>query len=180
MELRKWKTNSVELRDKWREAGLEIDEEKYSINDNSALTPCKVLGLAWDSDLDVFQFGTRSLEKFLSKTNCCNFINGPKQAVLQFQDNSFQFAFYLRQLTPRLADTMSQKRKNDPNNCEICYFRDSTPRCNMDNHVVAQIKDNLMHCVFCDGFFRDKRAFAKHMHKVHFPDVISVEFEKEE
>ncbi|KAF8784638.1 hypothetical protein HNY73_010289 [Argiope bruennichi] len=68
MELRKWKTNSVELRDKWREAGLEIDEEKYSINDNSALTPCKVLGLAWDSDLDVFPFDTRSSEKFLSKT----------------------------------------------------------------------------------------------------------------
>ncbi|KAF8790593.1 hypothetical protein HNY73_005590 [Argiope bruennichi] len=67
MELRKWKINSVELRDKWKEVGLEIDEEKYSINDNSALTSCKVRGLSWESDLDVFQFDTRSLEKFLSK-----------------------------------------------------------------------------------------------------------------
>ncbi|KAF8796336.1 hypothetical protein HNY73_000720 [Argiope bruennichi] len=67
VELRKWKTTSVDLRDKWREAGLEIDKEKYSINDNSALSLCKVLELVWDSDSDVFQFEIRSLEKFLSK-----------------------------------------------------------------------------------------------------------------
>ncbi|KAF8789814.1 hypothetical protein HNY73_007724 [Argiope bruennichi] len=96
MELRKWKTNSVELRDKWREAGLEIDEEKYSINDNSALTPCKVLGLAWDSDLDVFQFDTRSLEKFLSKK-----INS-KRYVLQVAGRIFDPVGFLGPFTIKI------------------------------------------------------------------------------
>ncbi|GBN44277.1 hypothetical protein AVEN_211376-1 [Araneus ventricosus] len=67
MNLRKWKTNSVELRDRWRKEGLEIDESNYSVNDNSTLTPCKVLGLSWDSDLDIFYFDAQNLEKFLSR-----------------------------------------------------------------------------------------------------------------
>ncbi|XP_055931694.1 uncharacterized protein LOC129962029 isoform X2 [Argiope bruennichi] len=96
MELRKWKTNSVELRDKWREVGLEIDEEKYSINDNSALTPCKVLGLAWDSDLDIFQFDTRSLEKFLSKK-----INS-KRYVLQVAGRIFDPVGFLGPFTIKI------------------------------------------------------------------------------
>ncbi|GBO06104.1 hypothetical protein AVEN_55895-1 [Araneus ventricosus] len=67
MNLRKWETNSVELRDRWRKERLEIDESNYSVNDNSALTPFKVLGLPWDSDLDIFYFETLNLEKFLSR-----------------------------------------------------------------------------------------------------------------
>ncbi|GBM11079.1 hypothetical protein AVEN_206495-1 [Araneus ventricosus] len=67
MNLRKWKTNSVELRDRWRKEGLEIDDSNYSVNDNSTLTPCKVLGLSWDSDLDIFYFDAQNLEKFLSR-----------------------------------------------------------------------------------------------------------------
>ncbi|KAF8788533.1 hypothetical protein HNY73_006564 [Argiope bruennichi] len=96
MELRKWKINSVELRDKWREAGLEMDEENYSINDNSALTPCKVLGLAWDSDLDIFQFDTRSLEKFLSKK-----INS-KRYVLQVAGRIFDPVGFLGPFTIKI------------------------------------------------------------------------------
>ncbi|CAL1262170.1 unnamed protein product, partial [Larinioides sclopetarius] len=75
MNLRKWKTNSVELRDKWIKEGLEIDDSNYSVTDNSTVTPCKVLGLSWDSDLDNFYFDTKNLEKFLSKrTNTKRYI----------------------------------------------------------------------------------------------------------
>ncbi|GBN56381.1 hypothetical protein AVEN_73426-1 [Araneus ventricosus] len=69
MNLRKWKINSVELRDRWRKQGLEIDKSNYSVNDNSALTPCKVLGLSWDSDLDIFYFEAQNLEEIPFKKN---------------------------------------------------------------------------------------------------------------
>lgn len=64
----KWKTNSYELREKWEECDLHVDEITNNLNlSNRNLIPSNVLGVDWYSNSDMFSFKTQNLENFFSK-----------------------------------------------------------------------------------------------------------------
>ncbi|GFS65861.1 uncharacterized protein TNCV_390871 [Trichonephila clavipes] len=52
MILRKWQTNSPELRDRWKEIGMDIGQSVES--KTQTLVPSKILGVAWNPDQDTF------------------------------------------------------------------------------------------------------------------------------
>ncbi|GFW72419.1 reverse transcriptase domain-containing protein [Trichonephila clavipes] len=63
--LRKWQTNSPELRDRWIEIGMDIGQSVES--KTQTLAPSKILGVAWNPDQDTFYFDTGGIIKFLKK-----------------------------------------------------------------------------------------------------------------
>ncbi|GFW51671.1 uncharacterized protein TNCV_1186031 [Trichonephila clavipes] len=65
MILRKWQTNSPELRDRWKEIGMDIGQSVES--KTQTLAPSKILGVAWNPDQDTFYFDTGGIIKFLKK-----------------------------------------------------------------------------------------------------------------
>ncbi|GFX47237.1 integrase catalytic domain-containing protein [Trichonephila clavipes] len=65
MILRKWQTNSPELRDRWKEIGMDIGQSVES--KTQTLVPSKILGVAWNPDQDTFYFDTGGIIKFLKK-----------------------------------------------------------------------------------------------------------------
>ncbi|GFV21971.1 integrase catalytic domain-containing protein [Trichonephila clavipes] len=65
MILRKWQTNSPQLRDRWKEIGMDIGQSVES--KTQTLVPSKILGVAWNPDQDTFYFDTGDIIKFLKK-----------------------------------------------------------------------------------------------------------------
>ncbi|GFW74357.1 uncharacterized protein TNCV_2412561 [Trichonephila clavipes] len=65
MILRKWQTNSPELRDRWKEIGMDIGQSVES--KTQTLAPSKILGVAWNPDQNTFYFDTGGIIKFLKK-----------------------------------------------------------------------------------------------------------------
>ncbi|GFW74375.1 uncharacterized protein TNCV_2412741 [Trichonephila clavipes] len=61
MILRKWQTNSPELRDRWKEIGMDISQSVES--KTQTLVPSKILGVAWNPDQDTFYFDTGDSSK---------------------------------------------------------------------------------------------------------------------
>ncbi|GFS89345.1 uncharacterized protein TNCV_3400091 [Trichonephila clavipes] len=55
----KWQTNSPELRDRWKEIGMDIGQSVES--KTQTLVPSKILGVAWNPDQDTFYFDTGEL-----------------------------------------------------------------------------------------------------------------------
>ncbi|KAF8785684.1 hypothetical protein HNY73_011197 [Argiope bruennichi] len=60
MVLRKWQTNSVPLRERYKQSGIETDDTKGNIS--GCGVPCKVLGLTWDPDKDLIFFDVNKLK----------------------------------------------------------------------------------------------------------------------
>lgn len=61
---RKWKSNSYELRQRWEEHGLYVDEFTDKLNRSKPhLIPSNILGFAWDY-CDMLSFNTQNLDKF--------------------------------------------------------------------------------------------------------------------
>ncbi|GFU62316.1 integrase catalytic domain-containing protein [Trichonephila clavipes] len=65
MILRKWQTNSPELRDRWKEIGMDIGQSVES--KTQTLAPSKILGVAWNPDQDTF---TLTLEILIQELWC--------------------------------------------------------------------------------------------------------------
>ncbi|XP_055924888.1 uncharacterized protein LOC129956901 [Argiope bruennichi] len=65
MILRKWQTNSFELRDRWKDIGMDIGPSIEPKNET--FMPSKVLGVVWNPDRDLFHFDAKGLIQFLSK-----------------------------------------------------------------------------------------------------------------
>ncbi|GBN88371.1 hypothetical protein AVEN_242099-1 [Araneus ventricosus] len=64
MILRKWQTNSKELREDWKKVGIETHEDKTTLARGGV--PTKVLGLAWDPDKDIIFFDVSKLMNILA------------------------------------------------------------------------------------------------------------------
>ncbi|GBO22189.1 hypothetical protein AVEN_54003-1 [Araneus ventricosus] len=64
MILRKWQTNSKELREDWKKVGIETHEDKTTLARGGV--PTKVLGLAWDADKDIIFFDVSKLMNILA------------------------------------------------------------------------------------------------------------------
>lgn len=65
MLLRKFQTNNRELRELWKQFGINVEEEKESICQSAF--PFKVLGICWDSDKDLFYFESDHLSELVNK-----------------------------------------------------------------------------------------------------------------
>ncbi|GFT91480.1 integrase catalytic domain-containing protein [Trichonephila clavipes] len=61
MILKKWQTNSPELRDRCKEIGMDIGQSVES--KTQTLAPSKILGVAWNPDQDTFYFDTGDSSK---------------------------------------------------------------------------------------------------------------------
>ncbi|GFS47235.1 integrase catalytic domain-containing protein [Nephila pilipes] len=65
MPLHKWATNSAELRELWEKNGFSVETSSNSIGQN--MINYKMLGISWDTDMDVFYFDIKNLLSFISK-----------------------------------------------------------------------------------------------------------------
>ncbi|GBN74844.1 hypothetical protein AVEN_232280-1 [Araneus ventricosus] len=64
MILRKWQSNSKELREDWKKVGIQTHEDKTTLARGGV--PTKVLGLAWDPDKDIIFFDVSKLMNILA------------------------------------------------------------------------------------------------------------------
>ncbi|GFS67342.1 DUF1758 domain-containing protein [Nephila pilipes] len=78
MVLRKWQTNSIKLREAWRRAGIETQEDK-SI-EAACSAPTKLLGLAWDPDKDIIFSNFSKLINILANGK----ITAPKDSYCRY------------------------------------------------------------------------------------------------
>ncbi|GFT99213.1 integrase catalytic domain-containing protein [Nephila pilipes] len=94
MVLRKWQTNPVKLRESWRRAGVEIQEDKTI--EAGCGAPTKVLGLAWSPDKNTVVFDFSKLINILA--NGCS----TKRFILQILGHIFDQIGFLGPFIIRL------------------------------------------------------------------------------